>query len=72
MARKSKRVKLQLEDPATGKVRTLEFSVTILDSDCSRTNPLKQRVIVLRRNLRWKRLTKVQWKSFDQRRRGGL
>jgi hypothetical protein len=62
MTGKSKRVKLQIEDPATGKVRTLEFTVTILDSDCPRTNPHKQRVIILRRRLRWKRLPKVRVK----------
>lgn len=62
MAGKSKRVKLQLEDPATGQVRTLEFIVTILDSDCPRTNPLRQKVIILRRKPRWTRLTKVRVK----------
>lgn len=62
MAGKSKRVKLQLEDPTTGKMRTLEFTLPTLNSDCPRTNPLKQRVIILRRKLRWKTLTKVEVK----------
>ncbi len=59
MAGKSKRVKLQLEDPATGKVRTLEFTLPTLGSDCPRTNLFKQRVVIIPRKLRSKRLTKV-------------
>lgn len=62
MSSKSKRVKLQLEDPATGKVRTLEFTLPTLGSDCPRTNLFKQRVVIVRRKLKWNRLTKVRVK----------
>jgi hypothetical protein len=62
MAGKSKRVKLQLEDPATGKLRTLEFTLPTLNTDCPRTDLFKQKVIILRRKLRWKRPTKVRVK----------
>lgn len=55
---KSKRVKLQIEDPVTGKVRTLEFILPTRNSDCPRTDLFKQKVIILRRKLRWKRLAK--------------
>lgn len=50
MASKSKRVKVVFENPATGEVRTFKFTLTILDSDCSRTNPVRQRVVTIRRS----------------------
>jgi hypothetical protein len=62
MSGKSKRVKVELEDPITGKVRALEFTLPTLTSDCSQTNPLKQRVITIRRKPRSKGLTKVRVK----------
>jgi len=62
MAGKSERVKLQLEDPTTGKVRTLEFTLPTLTRDCSQSNPLKQRVIIIRRKPRLKKLTKMRVK----------
>jgi hypothetical protein len=62
MTRKSKRVKVQLEDPATGKVRRLEFTLPTLTYDCPRTNLFKQRVVIIRRKLRWKGRTKVRVK----------
>jgi hypothetical protein len=62
MAGKSKRVKLQLEDPATGKLRTLEFTLPMLTSDCCHTNPLKQSVIIIRRRPRSTKLTKARAK----------
>lgn len=62
MASKSKRVKLVIENPTTGELRTFKFPITILDSDCHQTNPVRQRVIIVRRLQSWKRLTKVRVK----------
>jgi hypothetical protein len=62
MSSKSKRVTVVVENPTTGEVRTFKFTLTILDGDCPRTNPLRQRVIIFRRVQSWKRLTKVRVK----------
>jgi hypothetical protein len=62
MASKSKRVNVVMENSTTGEVRTFNFSVTILDSDCPQTNPVRQRVVIVRRVPSWKRLSKVRVK----------
>ena len=62
MASKSKRVKVVIENPTTGEVRTFKFTVTILDRDCPQTNPGRQRVFTIRRVPSWRRLSKVRVK----------
>jgi hypothetical protein len=62
MASKSKRVSVVIEKPTTGEVRTFNFTLTILDSDCPRTNPVRQKVVIIRRVPSWKRLSKVRVK----------
>jgi hypothetical protein len=62
MAGKSKRVTVQLEDSATRKVRTLKLTLPTLVSDCPRTNPVRQSVVIIRRVPSWKKLTKVRVK----------
>jgi hypothetical protein len=58
MADKSKRVKLELEDSTTGKVRTFYFTLPTLASDDPQTNQDKNRVVILRRKLNLKRVPK--------------
>jgi hypothetical protein len=58
MADKSKRVKLELEDPTTGKVWTFSIALPTLASDDPPTNQDKKRVVILRRKLNLKRLHK--------------
>jgi len=55
---KPKRVKLEFEDPITGEVRTLYFTLPTLENDDPPTNQDKKRVVILRRRLNLKRLTK--------------
>lgn len=49
MASKSKRVKVVIENPTTGEIRTFNVTLTILDSDCPRSDPHRQRVVIIRR-----------------------
>jgi hypothetical protein len=62
MASKFKRVKVVIENPTTGDVRTFKSNRTTPASDCPRTNPLKQRVVIIRRRLSWKKLSKLRLK----------
>jgi hypothetical protein len=58
MAGKSKRVKVQFTNPTTGQVRRFNFPLPTPDSDCPGTNPVKERVVIIRRRLSWKSMTK--------------
>ncbi|HMH42165.1 MAG TPA: hypothetical protein VK557_01670 [Pyrinomonadaceae bacterium] len=51
-------MKLEFEDPITGEVRTLYFTLPTLENDDPPTNQDKKRVVILRRRLNLKRLTK--------------
>ena len=62
MASKSKRVRVQIENPTTGEVRTFNVTLTIPDSDCPRSDPHRQRVVIIRRRLNWKKLSKPRVK----------
>ncbi len=62
MVSKSKRVKVVIENPTTGEVRTFKFILTIPDIDCPRSNPGRPRVVTIRRMPSWKGLTKVRVK----------
>ena len=62
MAAKSKDVKVQFKNPATGEVRTFKLDLTTLASDCPRASLLKERVVIIRRMLSSKRLSRVRVK----------
>jgi len=59
MTDKPKHVKLVIENPTTGEIKTLEFTLPRLTNDCPETNQHRQRVVVIRRRLSWKKLSKL-------------
>jgi hypothetical protein len=58
MTDKPKRVKLELEDPTTGKVWTFSIALPTLASDDPPTSQDKKRVVILRRRLNLNKLPK--------------
>lgn len=62
MRRTSQRVKVVIENSTTSEVRTVNFTLTTLISDCPLTIPPKERVVMVRRVPSWKRLSKVRVK----------